>query len=690
MKNKIKKIKILSSYAIKNPYLVKKFLHEMKNNGLNYSIKKIKSKLNALSTLSDKSISFTHTGINLNKIPKISFDNTNEGYADYQENAPLECLVKTVAFYLPQFHPFPENDLWWGKGFTEWTNVTKAKPNFADHYQPHLPIHNGFYDLRLPEVMIEQAKLAKNYGIHGFNFYYYWFDGKILMHKPFEILLNHTEIDINFCITWANENWTRRWDGQESDILIGQNHSHNDSEKFLESLFKYFKDTRYIRVDNKPVLIVYRADIIPNMKETIELWRNQVKKAGFDGIYLICSQTFGIKSPDVFGFDAAMEFPPHTVSSNGINHEVNLTNEDFEGIIFDYNQVVENALKVVEPEYKVYRTSMLSWDNTARKQNNSHIFNNFTLLKYKQWFANTVFNVLNNTKYGKDEKFAFVNAWNEWAEGTHLEPDRKYGYGYLQSTYDILKNIDSKYSQDLHSFPSNNMNDIAVIVHIHYTDIWEEIESYLSNIKIYGFDLYVTLTNTEHNIIEKIIEKYPSAYIKLVENRGRDIMPFIDIYHHVSSLNYKYICKIHSKKSTYRNDGALIRNELYDSLLGSKDIIQNIIQQFEDDETIGLISNKKYLVDHTSHNLTYDRELIYELSRILNLTFKYSIFTAGSMFWFKPSALKNIDKIENSYFEIEKGWADGTVAHSVERLFCNLVEANGFQTKETREVVQKI
>jgi glycosyltransferase involved in cell wall biosynthesis len=365
-------------------------------------------------------------------------------FVEYQKHEKLNTKLKTIAFYLPQFHPFPENDKWWGKGFTEWTNVTKAKPNFVGHYQPHLPIHNGFYDLRVPEVMIEQARLARNYGINGFNFYYYWFDGKVLMHKPFEILLEHKEIDINFCITWANENWTRRWDGQENDILIAQNHSEEDSIKFLDSLYKYFNDDRYIRIDNKPVLIIYRANIIPKMKETVELWRKKAKKDGFEGLYLICAQSFGIKSPEPYGFDAAMEFPPHTAQSNQLKN-IELINKEYDGFLYDYSQVVENTIKFDEPSYKLFRTAMLSWDNTARKQNHSHIFCNFSLSKYKKWLSHIASNVFENNKYDNDEKLIFVNAWNEWAEGTHLEPDRKFGYGYLETTYQVLKEYTEKH-----------------------------------------------------------------------------------------------------------------------------------------------------------------------------------------------------------------------------------------------------
>lgn len=648
-----------------------KIVGSVRKDGVRSTVKKI---LAQASSIVDTKIHISQAS--QDSIQRIVFDDVKEGFVEYKANPQIDTDLKVIAFYLPQFHPFPENDEWWGKGFTEWTNVTKAKQNFTGHYQPHLPIHNGFYDLRVPEVMVEQAKLARNYGIHGFNFYYYWFDGKILMHRPFEILLEHKEIDINFCITWANENWTRRWDGAENDVLIAQNHSDEDSSLFLESLYRFFDDPRYIKVDGKPLLIIYRADIIPDMKGTINLWRNKAKKDGYPGLYLVCSQTFGIRSPEPYGFDAAMEFPPHTAQSGTIADSLDIWNLGFNGKIFDYSQVVNNAVKQPEPDYKLFRTAMLSWDNTARKQDSSHIFYNFTLLKYKQWLENIVTRAFNN-KYSEEEKFVFINAWNEWAEGTHLEPDRKYGYGYLDTTFQAIRKFDRKSCMGLAKQNPTKNNNIAVILHIHYHEVWEEIASYLDNLATEGFDLYVTLTNTNNGIIEKITTLYPSAYIKLVENRGRDILPFIQLYSELKELGYDIVCKVHSKQSKYRDDGSQIRDELYQGLLSAKSI-KEITSLFVAQLDLGLVTPKKYLIEHTAINMLYNNQKTQELAKKLEMKFEYGDFPAGSMYWFRPKALSGIEKINSELFDVELGLVDGTTAHAVERLVSQIVKSNQY------------
>src|SRR6186713_2500734 len=190
----------------------------------------------------------------------------------------MSTKIKAIAIHLPQFHPFPENDEWWGKGFTEWTNVTKTKPLFKEHYQPHLPTDLGFYDLRLEQTRIDQAELARENGIYGFCYYHYWFDGKRLMHQPLDDLLKSKRPDFPFMLCWANENWTRRWDGSEHFVLLRQSYSKLDAENHCRFMIPFFSDPRYIKVDNKPVFCFYKPQLIPNIKEYIEAFKTEAQK----------------------------------------------------------------------------------------------------------------------------------------------------------------------------------------------------------------------------------------------------------------------------------------------------------------------------------------------------------------------------------------------------------------------------
>ena len=252
-------------------------------------------------------------------------------FIEYRKNDKTHTAIKLIAFYLPQFHPFPENDRWWGKGFTEWTNVTKAKPNFKGHYQPHRPIHLGYYDLRVPEVMQEQAQLAKNYGVYGFSYYFYWFDGVVLMETPLRAMLNNKSIDMPFCLTWANENWTRRWTGDEQDVLIAQNYSETDAIALLQYMMDYFQDERYIRIDGKPIFIIYRPNDIPNIKQISHLWRKEAEKHGLPGLYLISVKFYNMTAPEDIGFDALVEFPPHKLNWTSAKN-IEVTNREFSEI----------------------------------------------------------------------------------------------------------------------------------------------------------------------------------------------------------------------------------------------------------------------------------------------------------------------------------------------------------------------
>jgi lipopolysaccharide biosynthesis protein len=343
-------------------------------------------------------------------------------------------MVKSICFYLPQFHPVKENSEWWGEGFTEWRNVAKAVPNFPGHYQPHVPSDLGFYDLRLVDVQKKQAELAKAHGIYGFCYYYYWFAGRRILEKPLEQMVAHPEVDIPFTVCWANENWTRTWDGQERHILLGQNHSPEDDEAFIRAVIPMFRDPRYIRVNGKPMLLVYRVDLFPDMKETAKRWRRIAKQEGFEDLHLCAVQFYGINDPRPYGFDAAVEFPPHQFlgPENRPGELPKFTNPRWAGNVVDYQKVVAQSLQKPVPEYMQYRGVMPSWDNTPRRQDTPHTFINSSPLDYQFWLRRLV----EQTKRERppEHQFIFINAWNEWGEGCHLEPDIKHGRAYLEAT----------------------------------------------------------------------------------------------------------------------------------------------------------------------------------------------------------------------------------------------------------------
>lgn len=346
--------------------------------------------------------------------------------------------VKVIAFYLPQFHPFPENDAWWGKGFTEWTNVTKARPQYLGHHQPRLPGELGFYDLRLPEVMRQQIGLAKQYGVTGFCFHHYWFAGKRLMERPVNNFLADRTLDIDFCLCWANENWTRRWDGSESDVLIAQNHTPEDDVAFFEDILPALKDPRYIRVDGKPLLIVYRVDLFPDALATARRWRKQAREHGFPDLYLVAARSFDIMDPRPFGFDAAVEFPPHQRVIPEITYRKQIVNSKFSGKIYDYNDIARQYSKARNTPFVNFKTVMPSWDNEARKPGKGHVFDGAEPESYALWLDSAVRATLRNDA---SKRLVFINAWNEWAEGAHLEPDRLLGYAYLDATANVLRDF---------------------------------------------------------------------------------------------------------------------------------------------------------------------------------------------------------------------------------------------------------
>lgn len=277
-----------------------------------------------------------------------SFDalSTRHDLIDSDKTSVTQDDSRLLAFYLPQFHRTAENSEWWGPGFTEWTNVARAKPNFEGHYQPHIPRELGFYDLTHPDVMYEQAEMAKLYGVYGFCFYHYWFSGRRILERPVANFLK-TDIDIKFCLCWANENWTRTWSGDEKSVLLGQQYAADDNEKFIESLLEFFRDPRYIFVDGKPMLVVYRAKSLPDASAAFAQWRLLAVQHGFSGLHIAVVDFYDIQSPEEVSADALVEFPPHKFNGpQSVPDNVSVfTTPGFAGGVVDYVKIIAQSAK---------------------------------------------------------------------------------------------------------------------------------------------------------------------------------------------------------------------------------------------------------------------------------------------------------------------------------------------------------
>ncbi len=337
-----------------------------------------------------------------------------------------------LAFYLPQFHPIPENDTWWGDGFTEWTNVGRGLPRFAGHYQPRLPRDLGHYRLEGTATLRAQVELARGAGLGGFVYYFYWFNGRRLLDAPLEAMLADRSIDFPFCLMWANENWTRRWDGAEQEVLIAQDYHEADEPALAAELARHFADPRYIRLQGRPVLMVYRASLIPDAAAATARWREQFCALGEDPVFIM-AQSFGDRDPRRFGMDAAVEFPPHklTTGLELLNPGLQILDPAATAQVYSYDDVA--ASSGADPaEYPLIRTALPGWDNDARRQGQGMVLHGSTPAKYQAWLARLVNDAVAHPVL--DTPLVCVNAWNEWAEGAYLEPDVHFGGAYLNAT----------------------------------------------------------------------------------------------------------------------------------------------------------------------------------------------------------------------------------------------------------------
>ena len=365
--------------------------------------------------------------------------------------------MKVIAFYLPQFHAIPENDEWWGKGFTEWVNVKKAKPFFNNHNQPRVPLNDNYYNLLDSNVQQWQIEIAKKHNIYGFCYYHYWFDGHLLLEKPMENMLNNKNLDFPFCICWANEDWTKAWVSQEDTVLISQNYGDKKEWKeHFEYLLKFFKDERYIIENNMPVLVIYRPQIVRNLNEMLDYWNELSITEGFNGIkfaYQSPSMDY-IKNKDDSRFTYNIEAQPSYARMElGLSNKkllkkiylnlknilekkgINVLKKQNKGLsIRSYDEAWETILNMKPKTAKSIPGAFVDFDNTPRRGDKGTLYSGVSVEKFRFYFDKLVEKAINEYKTDK----IFIFAWNEWAEGGYLEPDTLNEFGYLEAIRDVL------------------------------------------------------------------------------------------------------------------------------------------------------------------------------------------------------------------------------------------------------------
>ncbi len=385
----------------------------------------------------------TNVNIDVKNLLEFLYSSNNKNFVEITKYPYVrkERDTKLIAFYLPQFHTISLNNKYIEQGFTEWTNVTKILPQFIGHYQPHLPVDVGFYDLTTDKIMYRQIELAKMYGIYGFCFYYYWFSGgKRLLETPLFNFLKNKELDIPFALCWANESWAKQWDGGNKEVMMEQKFSYDDCDKFFFDILPFWKDERYIKVNNRPLFIIYNPKLFKD-EETIyfvKRLRELAKENGLGDLYIIGAKVFGNTDSTIYGMNASVEFYPNGHKNlKEIDLNGKILNKRFMSKVFDMEDAIKNKKFMPEVNYPMYKTVFPYWDNSARKAFQGGWVFQTTPDLYKEWLKDSI--NWTKKKHNPDEQFVFINAWNEWAEGAHLEPDRQFGYAFLEATKEVLE-----------------------------------------------------------------------------------------------------------------------------------------------------------------------------------------------------------------------------------------------------------
>ena len=613
----------------------------------------------------------------------IEIDNQISQYEDNMDFSNLNSTLKVIALYLPQFHIVEENNKFWGKGFTEWTNVKKSKPRFKGHHQPRFPgdknHYLSYYDLTDIKAIENQVKLAKRHGIYGFGIYYYWFSGKKILEKPINLFLRNSYISFNFLLIWANENWSKRWDGRDKEILIKQEYKATDPYDFIISIKKYIKDKRYIKIDKKPVLGLYEPSKIPNLQNTMTIWREKSKELGIGEIFiLICinknkTQDF----QDLNLFNASYEFPPRNSFQN--NRILNKNTLIYSELLYKSKNF--NDSNISFGSFPFFRGSMVEWDNCPRIIN-CEVFDHYSPEQFYMFNKIIVDWTIKN--YKKDLRYIFINAWNEWGEGSYLEPDEKYGYASINSLSKAIFNL--SYSKSNYSIGENK---IAVLLHIYNEDSIKEIINKINNIP-YIYDLFIciyikiNIYNLKHYI--NLNSNAHNFEFKSFLNKKENLLSSIYIFR-TKAKNYKYLCNIISSQNNEISYFEEWKKYIQNNLLGNSRVISEIITDFEINRKLGIIFPEQYyksLVHFGDSindvNLKYMNYILAKIFSHIQSKQRIFDFPEGNMFWAKVEAIYPIFKLFPNVIFTNK--FSLIIEHSLEYIWIFIIKLNGFLYKK--------
>ena len=589
---------------------------------------------------------------------------------------PAPLPARLVAFYLPQFHPIPENDAAWGEGFTEWRNVGRASPQFDGHCQPRQAGELGEYDLRDPDVMRRQAELARRHGIGAFAFYFYWFNGHSPLEAPLKQWLADPACELPFCLCWANESWTRRWDGRDNEVILGQHHSAEHDLAFIRHVKRYLDDPRYLRVHGKPVLLVYRPSLFPDIRATAERWRSECRRSGAGELYLCYVQGFERPDPRDIGFDAAIEFPPNLTEPTDLTRDQRLLNPEFAGRILDWRELPARARREAPAPYPLHPGVNPGWDNEPRRPGRGRILIHASPRRYRDWLVDAI----DRGRRSGEDNLVFINAWNEWAEGATLEPDRRLGHAWLHATSQAL--------QRSAGIAAGRPQPTAV-VHAWYVDEFREILQYLAATGIAWRLVVTTSADHEAAIRAAMADAGLDGEIVPGENRGRDILPFLRVADRLIDEGVEVVLKLHTKRSLHRGDGDRWRTEMLDRLVAPSRAT-SILDAFDNDPSLGAVAPEGHVLPMRTY-LSANRDAIeYLITRLglRNREYQRQRFIAGSMFWCRLGALRPLldGHLEEWEFEAEAGQLDGTLAHAIERAIALCVRDAGYTIRTAAEI----